>query len=74
VAVSFICANWSMNIFWYILCHILKACAFSILFLADISLFCVPVGFLPKMKNWVYRHSTGFLNYASVLTNSVTLL
>jgi hypothetical protein len=23
----------------------------------------------PKMKNWIYRHSTGFLNYTIVLTN-----
>jgi hypothetical protein len=23
----------------------------------------------PKMKNWTYRHSTGFLNYTIVLTN-----
>jgi hypothetical protein len=26
------------------------------------------------MKNWIFRHSTGFRNYKSVLTNSVILL
>jgi hypothetical protein len=30
--------------------------------------------FQPKMKNCIYRHFTGFLNYRSVLTNSVILL
>ena len=39
-----------------------------------IGLFCIPLEFQPKMKNWIYRHSTGFLNYTSVLTNSVILL
>jgi hypothetical protein len=39
-----------------------------------ISLFCVPLEFQPKMKNWNCRHSIGFLNYTSVLTNSVILL
>jgi len=23
----------------------------------------------PKMKNWIYRHSTGFIDYTIVLTN-----
>jgi hypothetical protein len=27
-----------------------------------------------KMKNWIYPHPTGFLNYTSVLSNSVILL
>jgi hypothetical protein len=39
-----------------------------------ISLFCVPLEFQPEMKNWIFRHSTGFLNYASVVTNSIILL
>ena len=30
--------------------------------------------FKQRWKNWIYRHSTGFLNYTSVLTNSVILL
>ena len=37
-------------------------------------LFCDPLEFQPNMKNWIYRHSTGFLNYTSALTNSVILL
>jgi hypothetical protein len=32
-----------------------------------IGLFYVPLEFQPKMKNWIYHHSTGFLNYTSVL-------
>jgi hypothetical protein len=28
-----------------------------------IGLFYVPLEFQPKMKNWIYHHSTGFLNY-----------
>jgi hypothetical protein len=39
-----------------------------------IGLFYVPLEFQPKMKNWIYHHSTGFLNYTSVLSNSVILL
>ena len=31
-------------------------------------------GISTKMKNWIYRHSHGFLNYTSVLSNSVILL
>jgi len=27
-----------------------------------------------KMKNWIFCHSTGFLNYTCVLTNNVILL
>jgi hypothetical protein len=31
--------------------------------------------FVPlEMKNWIYRHSTKFLNYTSVLTNSLIVL
>jgi hypothetical protein len=30
--------------------------------------------FQPKMKDLIYRHSTGFLNYISVLTNRLFLL
>ena len=37
-------------------------------------LFYVPLKFQPKMKNWIYHHSTGFLNYTSVLSNSAILL
>jgi hypothetical protein len=39
-----------------------------------IGLFCVTLEFQSKMKNWIYLHSTGFLSYISVLTNSVLLL
>ena len=39
-----------------------------------IGLFYVPLEFQPKMKNWIYHHSTGFLNYTSVLSNSAILL
>ena len=39
-----------------------------------IGLFCVTLEFQPKMKNLIYRDSTGFLNYPGVLTNSVILL
>ena len=35
-----------------------------------IGLFYIPLEFEPKMKNWIYHHSTGFLNYTSVLSNS----
>ena len=31
----------------------------------SIDLFYAPLEFQPKMKNWIYHHSTGFLNYAS---------
>jgi len=34
-----------------------------------IGLFYIPLDFQPNKKNWIYRHSTGFLNYTSVLTN-----
>ena len=34
----------------------------------------VPFEFQPEMKNWIYHHSTGFLNYTSVLSNSAVLL
>ena len=37
-------------------------------------LFYVPLKLQPKMKNWIYHHSTGFLNYTSVLSNSAILL
>jgi hypothetical protein len=30
--------------------------------------------FIVKMKNWIYHHSTGFLDYTSVLSNSAILL
>ena len=39
-----------------------------------IDLLYVPLEFQPKMKNWIYHHSTGFLNYKSVLSNSAILL
>jgi len=39
-----------------------------------IGLFYVPLEFQPKMKNCIHCHSTGFLNYTSVLSNSVVLL
>ena len=32
-----------------------------------IVLFNFPLEFQPKMKNWIYHHSNGFLNYTSVL-------
>ena len=31
-----------------------------------IGLFYVPLEFQPKVKNWIYHHSTGFLNYTSI--------
>jgi hypothetical protein len=34
-----------------------------------IGLCYIPLDFQPKKKNWIYRHSTGFINYTSVLTN-----
>ena len=39
-----------------------------------IGLFYVPLEFQPKMKNWIYHHYTGFLNYTSVLSNSDILM
>ena len=33
-----------------------------------------PLEFQPYMKNWIYHHSTRFLNYTSVLSNSAILL
>jgi hypothetical protein len=39
-----------------------------------IGLFNVPLEFQPKMKNWIYHHSTGFLNCTSVLSNSAILM
>jgi hypothetical protein len=35
---------------------------------------CVTLLFQPKTKNWFFRHSIVFLDYAFVLTNSVMLL
>jgi hypothetical protein len=34
-----------------------------------IGLCYIPLDFQSKKKNWIYRHSTGFINYTSVLTN-----
>ena len=39
-----------------------------------IGLFYVPLEFQSMMKNWIYHHSTGFLNYTGVLSNSAILL
>ena len=40
-----------------------------------IGLFYVPLEFQPKIKTWIYHHSTTeFLNYTSVLSNSDILL
>jgi hypothetical protein len=39
-----------------------------------IGLFYIPLEFQPKMKNWIYHHSTGFLKYTNVLSNSAILL
>ena len=39
-----------------------------------IGLFYVPLEFQPMRKNWIYHHSTEFLNYTSVLSNSAILL
>jgi hypothetical protein len=36
-----------------------------------IDLFCNPLEFQPNMMKWIVRHSTGFLNYTSALTNNV---
>ena len=38
------------------------------------GLFSVPLEFHPKTKNWIFCHSTVFLNYTNALTNSVILL
>ena len=38
------------------------------------GLFCVSLECQPKMKNWIYHHSIGFLNYTTVLINSTILL
>ena len=35
-----------------------------------VGLFCVPLEFQTKMKNWILRHSIVFLNYTSDLANS----
>ena len=34
-------------------------------------MFYVPLEFQPKMKNWIYHHSTGFLNYTSVFQTAL---
>ena len=34
----------------------------------------VSLEFQPKMKNWIYHSSTGFLNYISIPTHNVILL
>ena len=34
----------------------------------------VSLEFQPKMMNWIYHYSTGFLNYLSIPTYSVILL
>ena len=39
-----------------------------------IGMFNVLLEFQPKMKNWIYHHFTGFLNYTSVLSKSYILL
>ena len=38
------------------------------------GLLYVPLEFQPKMKNWIYNHSTGFLNYTCVLSNRAILM
>ena len=44
--------------------HLRKRKSWTIIFL-----FYVPLEFQAKMKNWIYHHSTGFLNYTNVLLN-----
>ena len=39
-----------------------------------IGMLCVPLEFQPSLKNWIYRHSTGFLNYTTVHANNVMFL
>ena len=39
-----------------------------------IGLFYVPLEIQPKMKNWIFHHCIGYLNYTSVLTNNGILL
>ena len=39
-----------------------------------IGMFYVTLEYQPKMKNWIYNHSTGFLNYTSVLSNRPILM
>ena len=36
--------------------------------------FYLRLEFQSKMKTWIYQHSTGFLNYTSVLSNTTILL
>jgi hypothetical protein len=38
------------------------------------NVFCDPLSFQPKVKNYVFHHSTGYQNCISVLANSVILL
>jgi hypothetical protein len=38
------------------------------------GLFSVSLECQPKMKNWIYHHPVGFLNYTSALINSAILL
>ena len=39
-----------------------------------IGLFYFLLEFQPKIKKWIYHHSTGVLYYTSVLSNSAVLL
>ena len=39
-----------------------------------IGLLYVPLEFQPKMKNWIYNQSTGFLNYTCVLSKRAILM
>jgi hypothetical protein len=39
-----------------------------------IGLFSFLLEFQPKIKKWIYHHSTGVLYYTSVLSNSAVLL
>ena len=54
--------------------HILRRHLWKRKFWTIIGMFYVPLEFLPKMKNWIYHYSTGFLNYTSVFSNSAILL
>ena len=49
--------------------HLRKRISWTIIYL-----FYLPLEFQSKMKTWIYQHSTGFLNYTSVLSNTTILL
>jgi hypothetical protein len=45
-----------------------------ILYILHVGLFYIPLEFQPRMTNCIDHHSTGFLNYTSILSNIAMLL